>query len=91
MKGKKCSKGHVERAFAGLPEKMQKVISGYYFESKSLSEIADLSKCSISSLRVNLHKGMHRLRLEFDEEYRKLPGSSKQGTNWTSSPSSHPF
>jgi len=91
MKEKKCPEVHVKKAFAGLPEKMQQVISGFYFENKSLREISDLSKSSVSSLRVNLHKGMHRLRLEFDEEYRKLPGNSPQGTNWPSTPSSHPF
>jgi DNA-directed RNA polymerase specialized sigma24 family protein len=60
------------RAISHLPEQLGTVVILFHTKEMSVKEISLSIGYSISTTRLFLHKGMHRLRMEFNEEYRGI-------------------
>jgi DNA-directed RNA polymerase specialized sigma24 family protein len=60
------------KAISHLPEQMGAVVMLFYTQEMPVKEISLSIGYSISTTRLFLHKGMHRLRTEFNGEYRGI-------------------
>ena len=51
-----------------LPPKIKTIIILHYFESLTLSEIADITNTNLSTVKSRLYKGLKLLKVKYEEE-----------------------